>query len=103
MLWLQRQDHSHPDTARIDRRTPDRLLIKERLAHYLKQANLRRDLGRIAVGAFTGPAGTFRQRNQITPRLDIRHPAIDLTNPQTLSHPPVSGISARGKSPAGRT
>ena len=54
MLWLQRQDHSHPDTARIDRRTPDRLLIKERLAHYLKQANLRRDLGRIAVGAFTG-------------------------------------------------
>jgi len=29
--------------------------------------NLRRDLGRIAVGAFTGPAGTFRQRTQITP------------------------------------
>src|SRR6266568_657907 len=29
--------------------------------------SLRRDLGRIAVGAFTGPAGTFRQRTQITP------------------------------------
>ena len=29
--------------------------------------NLRRDLDRIAVGAFTGPAGTFRQRTQITP------------------------------------
>jgi Transposase DDE domain len=29
--------------------------------------DLRRDLGRIAVGTFTGPAGTFRQRTQITP------------------------------------
>jgi Transposase DDE domain len=28
---------------------------------------LRRQLGRIAVGTFTGPAGTFRQRTQITP------------------------------------
>jgi len=27
---------------------------------------LRRELGRIAVGTFTGPAGTFRQRTQIT-------------------------------------
>jgi len=29
--------------------------------------NLRRDLDRITVGAFTGPAGTLRQRTQITP------------------------------------
>ena len=28
---------------------------------------LRRQLGRIAVGTFTGPAGTFRQRTQISP------------------------------------
>jgi len=28
---------------------------------------LRRELGRIAVGTFTGPAGTFRQRTEITP------------------------------------
>ena len=28
---------------------------------------LRRQLDRIAVGAFTGPAGTFRQRTEITP------------------------------------
>jgi hypothetical protein len=27
---------------------------------------LRRELGRIAVGTFTGPAGTFRQRTEIT-------------------------------------
>ena len=33
--------------------------------------NLRRDLGRIAVGAFTGPAGTFRQRTQITAQAGI--------------------------------
>ena len=64
MLWLQRQDHSHPDTARIDRRTPDRLLIKERLAQLPQASQLRRDLSRIAVGAFTGPAGTFRQRTR---------------------------------------
>ncbi len=28
---------------------------------------LRRQLDRIAVGTFTGPAGTFRQRTEITP------------------------------------
>jgi hypothetical protein len=28
---------------------------------------LRRELGRIAAGTFTGPAGTFRQRTEITP------------------------------------
>jgi hypothetical protein len=27
---------------------------------------LRRDLDRIAVGTFTGPAGTFRQRTELT-------------------------------------
>jgi DDE family transposase len=30
-------------------------------------AELRRELDRIQVGAFTGPAGTFRQRTEITP------------------------------------
>jgi hypothetical protein len=29
-------------------------------------AALRRDLERIAIGTFTGPAGTFRQRTEIT-------------------------------------
>jgi hypothetical protein len=28
---------------------------------------LRRQLGRIAVGIFTGPAGSFRQRTEISP------------------------------------
>ncbi len=28
--------------------------------------SLRRELGRIAVGTFTGPVGTFRQRTEIT-------------------------------------
>jgi len=28
--------------------------------------DLRRELGRIHVGTFTGPAGTFRQRTEIT-------------------------------------
>jgi hypothetical protein len=31
------------------------------------QPVLRRQLDRIAVGTFTGPAGTFRQRTQISP------------------------------------
>jgi hypothetical protein len=34
--------------------------------------NLRRELDRIAVGTFTGPAGTFRQRTETSPaQLDI--------------------------------
>ena len=34
--------------------------------------NLRRELDRIHVGTFTGPAGTFRQRTEITkPQLSI--------------------------------
>jgi Transposase DDE domain len=36
--------------------------------------NLRRELGRIHAGTFTGPAGTFRQRTEITkPQRDILH------------------------------
>ena len=36
--------------------------------------NLRRELDRIHVGTFTGPAGTFRQRTEITkPQRDILH------------------------------
>ena len=36
--------------------------------------NLRRELDRIHAGTFTGPAGTFRQRTQITkPQRDILH------------------------------
>jgi hypothetical protein len=34
--------------------------------------NIRRELDRIAIGTFTGPAGTFRQRTEITkPQRDI--------------------------------
>ena len=41
--------------------------------------NLRCELGRIHVGTFTGPAGTFRQRTEITkPQLSIlKTPEID--------------------------
>jgi hypothetical protein len=40
---------------------------------------LRRQLDRIAVGTFTGPAGTFRQRTEITPAQAaiLEQPGID--------------------------
>ena len=52
---------------------------------------LRRQLGRIAVGTFTSPAGTFRQRTQISPaqaaildRLSIDPP------PKIYQHTPAA-------------
>nr|WP_222598595.1 hypothetical protein [Lentzea tibetensis] len=45
---------------------------------------LRRELDRIKIGTFTGPAGTFRQRTEITkPQRDILT-ALDLPEPPRI-------------------
>ena len=54
VLRSQGQHHVHPDTARIDLRTPDRLLIEERLARDFQQADPPRHAGQIAQQVVAG-------------------------------------------------
>jgi len=45
---------------------------------------LRRELGRIHLGTFTGPAGTFRQRTEITKRQAAILKALDISAPPRI-------------------
>jgi hypothetical protein len=49
---------------------------------------LRRELGRIAVATFTGPAGTFRQRTEITPLRLASSPGSASTRPRRSTSSP---------------
>jgi hypothetical protein len=52
-------------------------------------AALRRELGRIHIGTFTGPAGTFRQRTEITKaQRDIPAPSASTRHQGSTSSPP---------------
>ena len=53
---------------------------------------MRRELQRISIGTFTGPAGTFRQRTEIpktardlltTLKIDVPHKIHELTTPES--------------------
>jgi adenylosuccinate lyase len=54
---------------------------------------LRRQLDRIAVGTFTGPAGTFRQRTEITPAQAAILEQLGIDPPPRIYQltPPASG------------
>ena len=65
---------------------------------------LRRQLDRIQVGAFTGPAGTFRQRTEITPRqaaileqlgIDPPPKVYQLTRPPAADQPKYLPLDTR--------
>jgi hypothetical protein len=77
-------------------------------AHGAAWPELRRQLDRIASGAFTGPAGTFRQRAEITPGqatiLGINLPRGSTSSPRCtqmtsetprLDTPGVGGVPSR--------
>ena len=61
---------------------------------------LRRQLDRIAVGTFTGPAGTFRQRTEISPAQAaiLEQPGID--PPPRIYHSPLPLPADQRKHPA---
>ena len=45
---------------------------------------LRRELGRLAAGTFTGPAGTFRQRTELTTTQRAILAKLDLAEPPSI-------------------
>jgi transposase len=45
---------------------------------------LRRELGKIHIGTFAGPAGTFRQRTEITKRQRAILKALDIDAPPRI-------------------
>ena len=57
--------------------------------------DLRRELDRVHVGTFTGPAGTFRQRTEIT------KPQRDILRALKIARRPGSPLTLRGPSQHG--
>src|SRR5487761_1160521 len=70
---------------------------------------MRRELDRIHLGTFTGPAGAFKQRTEITKpardllaRLIIEHPARSTSSLPPPPEPPAAHNAALEKRPAAR-